>query len=102
MVMLNRYLLTSLHAFEANWNIKNYRHEAYAELNIKVKFDQYGYAYLTLANIASINWTEGKHGHTAVMYNIPVFCVVQNSCFLCCTKFLFSMMYNIPVWDVVP
>ena len=50
-----------------------------------------------------------------VMYNIPYFCVVQNSCFLCCTKFLFfsdvqyswfqwctifliSVMYNIPLF----
>ena len=29
------------------------------------------------------------------------FCVVQNSCFGCCTKFLFSVMYNIPVWGLV-
>ena len=53
-----------------------------------------------------------------VMYNIPDFCVVQNSCFLCCTKFLFfsdvqyswfqwctillfSVMYNIPDYSDV-
>ena len=53
-----------------------------------------------------------------VMYNIPYFCVVQNSCFLCCTKFLFfsdvqyswfqwctillfSVMYNIPDYNDV-
>ena len=32
-----------------------------------------------------------------VMYNIPVICVVQNSYFQCCTKFLFLVMYSIPV-----
>ena len=46
--------------------------------------------------------TQNESFSHSVMYNIPVFCVVQNSCFLCCTKFLLSMMYNIPVWDVVP
>ena len=36
-----------------------------------------------------------------VMYNIAVFCVVQNSCFLCCTILLFSVMYNIPDFNDV-
>ena len=38
-----------------------------------------------------------------MLYKIPFFCVVQNSCFLWCTIFLKNgMMYLIPVWHVVP
>ena len=35
----------------------------------------------------------------SAMYNIPVFCVVQNSYFHCCTKFLFSVLYKIPIFQ---
>ena len=39
----------------------------------------------------------------SVLYKIPFFCVVQNSCFLWCTILLKNgMMYLIPVWHVVP
>ena len=62
-----------------------------------------------------VNWIEGKHKmHSSsykwctiflfsMLYKIPFFCVVLNSCFLWCTIFLKNgMMYLIPVWHVVP
>ena len=38
-------------------------------------------------------WTLNESFSQSVMYNIPVFCVVQNSCFLWCTIFLYDMLY---------
>ena len=37
----------------------------------------------------------------SMLYKIPVFIDVQYSCFLWCTIFLYSVMYNIPVSQVV-
>ena len=36
-----------------------------------------------------------------VLYKTPVFSDVECSCFLCCTKFLFSLLYKIPAFNDV-
>ena len=54
-----------------------------------------------------VNWIEVAHTSGAllileVMYNIPVFCVVQNSCFHCCTIFLFcDVQYSFTLWCTI-
>ena len=75
---------------------------------LKVKCHQCGNIYLAFAYITACIWGPWAMGAPTsgalileVMYNIPVFCVVQNWCFLCCTKLLFSVMYNIPDFSVV-
>ena len=92
MVMLIWHLLTSLHAFGVHGSIKKNRCGACGELNWR-KHILYALLICKWCTIFLFS----------MLYKIPLFCVVQNSCFLWCTIFLKNgMMYLIPVWHVVP
>ena len=91
-VMLIWHLLISLHAFEVHRIMKKNDCGACGELNWRKHI---------LDALLICKWC--TIFLFSMLYKIPFFCVVQNSCFLWCTIFLKNgMMYLIPVWHVVP
>ena len=130
MVMLIWHLLTSLHPFGFHRNIHYDICEIWCQFNwgntyigciLKVKCHQCGNIYLAFAYITAciwgpwamgaqriidvkpvVNWIKGALLILEVMYNIPFFCVVQNSCFHCCTIFLFcDVQYSFTLWCTI-
>ena len=91
-VMFFCHVLTSLHAFGVHGSIKNNICGACGDLN--------RWQHILDASLICKWCTIFLF---SMLYKIPFFCVVQNSCFLWCTIFLKNgMMYLIPVWHVVP
>ena len=94
-VMCNRcgyascHLQTSLHAFGVHGSIKNNRCGACGELNWR--------KYILDALQICMGCTIFLF---SMLYKIPFFCVVQNSCFHWCTIFLFFVMYNTYSWKM--